>query len=110
MSNQVQNLVDPIKSKKFFKELSLKQLSIGTMEIGNEHLYVSTSPLSLSRNKKNETKPKIFKYNIEDHEEVWSYTYEDKIENTLNISTLLIKKLLYLYMNNYIIWNSYEQF
>ena len=94
MSNQVQNLIDPIKSKKFFKELSLKQLSIGTMEIGNEHLYVSTSPLSLSRNKKDETKSKIFKYNIEDHEEVWSYTYEDKIGNTLNISSLLIKKLI----------------
>ena len=94
MSNQVQNLIDPIKSKKFFKELSLKQLSIGTMEIENEHLYVSTSPLSLSRNKKNETKCKILKYNIEDHEEVWSYTYEDKILNTLNISTLLIKKLI----------------
>ena len=94
MSNQVQNLIDPIKSKKFFKELSLKQLSIGTMEIENEHLYVSTSPLSLSRNKKDETKSKIFKYNIEDHEEVWSYTYEDKIGNTLNISSLLIKKLI----------------
>ena len=25
MTNQVQNLIDPIKSKKFFKELSLKQ-------------------------------------------------------------------------------------
>ena len=55
MTNQVQTLIDPIKSKKFFKELSLKQLSIGTMEIENEHLYVSTSPLSLSRNKKDET-------------------------------------------------------
>ena len=94
MSNQVQTLIDPIKNKKFFKELSLKQLAIGTMEIENEHLYVSTSPLSLSRNKKNETKSKIVKYNIEDHEEVWSYTYEDKILNTLNVSSLLIKKLI----------------
>jgi hypothetical protein len=25
MTNQVQNLIDPIKSKKFFKKLSLKQ-------------------------------------------------------------------------------------
>jgi WD40 repeat protein len=93
MSNQVQTLIDPIKNKKFFKELSLKQLSIGTMEIENEHLYVSTSP-SLSRNKKNETKSKIFKYNIEDPNEVWSYTYEYKILNTLNVSSLLIKKLI----------------
>ena len=67
-----------------------KQLAIGTMEIENEHLYFSTSPLSSSRTKKNEIKSKIMKYNIEDHSEVWSHTYEDKINNSLNISSLFI--------------------
>ena len=102
MSGQVNNLAPPIKNKKFFKQLSLKQLSVGTIEVEDKHLYVSTSPLSSSRTKKNETKSKIMKYNIEDHSEVWSHTYEDKINNSLNISSLLIKKLIptekYLYV------------
>ena len=83
MSGQVKNLATPIKNKKFFKQLSLKQLLVGTIEVEDKHLYVSTSPLSSSRTKKNENKSKIMKYNTEDHSEdhseVWSHTYEDKI-------------------------------
>ena len=59
MSDQVNNLAPPIKNKKFFKQLSLKQLSVGTIEVEDKHLYVSTSPLSSSRTKKMKINQKL---------------------------------------------------